>query len=62
MRECYSPTANISRFTDNQINYTVDCFAGSNDGILLRKMVKEEDVWIGKELFFDSPLTGLGTG
>ena len=25
------------------------------------KMVKEEEVWLGKELFFDSPLTGLGT-
>jgi hypothetical protein len=48
--------------TDSRINYTIDCFAGSNDGILLRKMVKEEEGWIGKELFFDSPLTGLGTG
>ena len=25
-------------------------------------MVKEEEVCIGKELLFDSPLTGLGTG
>ena len=48
--------------TDSQINYTVNSFAGSNDGIMLGKMVKEEGVWIGKELFFDSPLTGLGTG
>jgi hypothetical protein len=48
--------------TDSRINYAVDCVAGSNDGILLRKMVKEEEGWIGKELFFDSPLTGLGTG
>ena len=24
--------------------------------------MKEEEGWIGKELFFDSPLTGLGTG
>ena len=48
--------------TDSQINYTVDCFAGNNDGIILRKMMKEEGVWIGKELFFDSPFTGLGTG
>ena len=48
--------------TDSQINYTVDSFAVSNDAIMLRKMVKEEVVWIGKELFFNSPITGLGTG
>jgi len=34
--------------TDNQITYTVGCFAGSNDGIKLRNMVKEDDIWIGK--------------
>jgi hypothetical protein len=43
--------------TDSRINHTVDCFARSNDDI----MVKEEEGRIGKELFFDSPLTGLGT-
>jgi len=52
----------LCRITDTEVKYTVDCFAGSNSGIKLRRLVKEEDTWIGKELFFDSPLTGLGTG
>ena len=29
---------------------------------MLRKLVKEEDVWLRKEFFIDGPLTGLGTG
>jgi hypothetical protein len=48
--------------TDDRINYTAECFAGNNDNILLRKLVKEDEVWIGKELFFDSPFPGPGTG
>jgi len=52
----------LCRITDSLVNYTADSFAGSNDSIMLKNLVKEEDVWLGKELFFDSPLTGLGTG
>ena len=49
----------LCRIIDSNINYTADCFAGSNEGIMLRKLVKEEDVWLGNEFFFDGPLTGL---
>ena len=52
----------LCRITHPDVQYSTECFAGAGGGVRPRKIMKEGDSWIGKELFFDSPLTGVGTG
>jgi len=52
----------LCRITDDALQYSAETFAGTSGSIRLTNLVKEENCYIGKELFLDSPFTGLGTG
>src|SRR6266496_582722 len=52
----------ISKITDPDVEYGSENFAGGSGSIQLKSLKKETECWIGKELFIDSPFTGLGIG
>lgn len=52
----------LARITDDSISYTSDCFAGSMGTIRLRNLIPESENLVTREIFMDSPFTGLGTG
>jgi hypothetical protein len=54
----------LCRITDQDVEYSAETFAGPSGAITLKDLQKEiaGQSWVGKELFLDSPFTGLGIG
>jgi hypothetical protein len=52
----------LARITDGSISYTSECFAGAMGTIRLQNLVPESENLVTREIFMDSPFTGLGTG
>jgi hypothetical protein len=52
----------LAKIVDPAVKYTPEAFAGTDGTIRLKKLRKEQDCMLARELFLDSPFTGLGTG
>ena len=52
----------LARISDAFISYTLECFAGAMRKIRLRNLISESMNLVTREIFMDSPFTGLDTG
>jgi len=52
----------LAKITHSSIDYFPDTFAGPGGTVRLKRLLREENSLLTKEVFYDSPFTGLGSG